>query len=318
MDAGWRGARSYELRILVAMGTALPVEYLRPVVARWIVVHMPAYLVLGDPDTLQTNPNDDGSWYRYQKLGRLVAFIESRAESGDPASVLLAIEGFVKDGGQRWLKVAGGPKADVIEGTLIARPLASAEICIELGSFVGYTATRLGWCLRRAFPNEWASSAAMSTEVDAVHCCVSRHVVDLGKLGTSTEVVVAQIPQIVPKYVEQFGSYGAGFSFMDHKGTRFHEDVDYFRALNLLAPQAQVLSDNVLKPGAPDYLWEQHVMRKVFVEGSAVWTLHEFLEPETDDWQALLRVSSPNPSWPCAGRERILTSGGQEHARYRY
>ena len=32
-----------------------------------------------------------------------------------------------------------------------------------------------------------------------------------------------------PRYVEQFGAGGIGFTFMDHKGTRFHADLGHCR-----------------------------------------------------------------------------------------
>jgi len=71
---------------------------------------------------LQQSQNDNGAWYRYQKLGHLVYFVEATALEGTPQSLLLCVEGFVGDAHQRWLKVAGGPKAQVIDAATYARP----------------------------------------------------------------------------------------------------------------------------------------------------------------------------------------------------
>lgn len=39
------------------------------------------------------------------------------------------------------------------------------------------------------------------------------------------------------------------------KGTRFHSDLALMEELDLLSDRAVILADNVLKPGAPLYIW---------------------------------------------------------------
>ena len=39
------------------------------------------------------------------------------------------------------------------------------------------------------------------------------------------------------------------------QGTRFHSDLALMEELNLLSDRAVILADNVLKPGAPLYIW---------------------------------------------------------------
>jgi len=156
-----------------------------------------------------------------------------------------------------------------------------------MGCFVGYTAMRLGW--RLGGEGLWSASfrpAVLSTELEVVHICIARHHIDAAKLSSAAEVWPGHIPWATPRYVEQFGASGIGFIFMDHKGTRFHDDLSDCSALQSLAPWSRLLCDNVLKPGAPDHLWMHH-RPKHCLPSAGVWLLHEFCEPDVEDWQSL-------------------------------
>merc|ERR1712060_290403 len=86
--------------------------------------------------------------------------------------------------------------------------------------------------------------------------------------------------------------------FLDHKGQVFHLDLAQVERLQLLAPSAHAVADNVASPGAPLLLW--HVARsRIWV--SSAWALHEFLEPDHEDWMVVAKLmrrpdaSTPSP-----------------------
>eukprot|EP00435_Cladocopium_sp_Y103_P022324 s52_g5.t1 len=54
----------------------------------------------------------------------------------------------------------------------------------------------------------------------------------------------------------RFGPRSVAMLFMDHRGSLFHEDLESFQELDLLKDGAIVVADNVLKPGAPYFLWQ--------------------------------------------------------------
>jgi hypothetical protein len=144
MHGSWEGQQLRCIQVLTALSWVAAADVLRPVAARCITCDHWFDWAFYPDRTLVQSENDVGAWYRYQKLGRLVDFVESRAAPGDPQSVLLTIEGFVNDAHHRWLKIAGGLKAEVVNEATQGRPLASHEMCVEMGCFVGYTAIRLG------------------------------------------------------------------------------------------------------------------------------------------------------------------------------
>ncbi|CAE8639132.1 unnamed protein product, partial [Polarella glacialis] len=288
MHSSWGGDQQREIQVLSALASVLAVDVLRPVAARWVSMDAWSDRSWYPEHVLSRSLNDEGSWYRYQKLGRLIHFVEATALHGSPQSLLHCIEGFVGESHQRWLKVAGGPKADVVDEAVRMRPLAAHEVGMEMGCFVGYTAIRLGWRLGGEGTG-WGSSlrtGVVSTELEAVHVCISRHHIDAARLSSAAEVWAGHIPWTTPRYVEQFGDLGIGFTFMDHKGTRFHQDLADCRASGALAARSRLLCDNVLKPGAPEHLWMHHRSSRC-VAGAQVLSLHEFMEPDTEDWQSL-------------------------------
>lgn len=273
--------------MLTALSWVASAEALRPAAARWVSLDRWFDRAFHPERVPLLSDNDLGAWYRYQKLGRLLGYVEATALEGDPQSLLRSIEGFVKDAHHRWLKIAGGPKAEVVDEATRCRPLTAHEMCVEMGCFVGYTAIRLGW--RLGMPGEWGSSlrpAVLSTELESVHVCIGRHHIDAARLSGAAEVLPGHIPWTTPRYVEQFGNAGVGFTFMDHKGTRFHTDLGECKASQVLSPWSRLLCDNVLKPGAPDHLWMHHRPSHCG-PSAAVWLLHEFCEPDCEDWQSL-------------------------------
>ena len=50
-------------------------------------------------------------------------------------------------------------------------------------------------------------------------------------------------------------AFAADAIFFDQRGTRFHTDLWMLEAEGLLKDGCAVLADNVLKPGAPHFLW---------------------------------------------------------------
>merc|ERR1711862_85386 len=96
--------------------------------------------------------------------------------------------------------------------------------------------------------------------------------------------------------LDLYGPRSIGMVFMDQKGTRFHTDLGLMEDLDLLAEGAVILADNVLKPGAPLYIWE--LAAGPFTNLTAV-SVREFLL-QSEDWMVLgfhdvRRGKTPDP-----------------------
>mmetsp|Transcript_36868 Transcript_36868/g.102308 ORF Transcript_36868/g.102308 Transcript_36868/m.102308 type:complete len:267 (-) Transcript_36868:63-863(-) len=184
---------------------------------------------------------------------------------------------------EHWLKVAGGAKAEVLEGMFASRAWGPYEVALECGTFVGYTASRLAVQMCRQGAGS-ASSRIMTIEVNPVHACIARHFLDLAGLAQVVEVSVGQVRDVLPRLVESFGVRALGFVFMDYKGSIFHADLELLELLGALGRRCIVVADNVALPGAPLLLWHLAFGPSWDLQAYAMM---EFLEHNTEDWVAV-------------------------------
>jgi len=192
----------------------------------------------------------------------------------DAKSVLAEIEEFGLK--RQWIKVAGGEKAAVVDTVIAARKPRSV---LEYGVYVGYTAMRMA--LRMA---EWGGKVT-SLEMDPVHACITRNIALLVGLEDNMVVQIGHSDDAVPILHEQGHSFD--MVFMDQRSTRFHTDLWTLEELGMLQPSCVVVADNVLKPGAPRWLW--HITRGQNYSSEVV-SVREFGSAETEDWMTVTFV----------------------------
>mmetsp|Transcript_24135 Transcript_24135/g.75041 ORF Transcript_24135/g.75041 Transcript_24135/m.75041 type:complete len:477 (+) Transcript_24135:117-1547(+) len=308
--AEWRASALDEMRLRLALGRGLPASTLRELLLCSAAPALPPA-----PLAFQA------MYHMYRRLSRCVDHVVAGTQPPSPRSpsrVLGLIEGFGQGVGQ-WLKVAGGEKAALTEGALKQRGrLSGYELSAEFGAFVGYSGIRFACCLletpQRACrtaegsqPIEGRSRRAapggVSLEVDPVHAAVARHFVDLAGLSLAAEVWLGLLQDTVALLPERSGEASGAFSFMDQRGTTFHEDLALLERMRLLPPRAAVTADNVSKPGAPVFLW--HLTRcPQFAASSALWSLREFASEEVEDWQAAAVAGPPAAYGTCSRSSR--------------
>jgi len=267
LDNDWWKDVGWELQILDHMHRLLPVRSVQVSMVRFGVAPQISLRTVH---------------YGLQKIAQLVDFVESKVEPGHPASILRECEVFARCKGQ-WLKVAGLEKAEILETGLGARPPRDDEFILEFGVFVGYTVVRLSREAGRRRPGVGVASL----EVNPVHVCVARHMLDLGELAGAGEVKAGQAKDAVPRMAEELGAGSVGYSFMDHRGTIFHQDFSLLERHGLFGARARFVTDNTLNPGAPVFLWERlptHGQGRR--TGTVCWALTEFLS-DHEDWTAV-------------------------------
>lgn len=267
LNADWQKEAKWELEVFGHLHVALPVRAVQAAMSR-----------LGAAPCSAANSVYPG----LQKVARLLDEVQSRASAGHPQEILKVCEDFARYKGQ-WLKVAGLEKAEILEASFGNTPPNAHEVSLEFGVFVGYTAVRLG-CLSSVMR---AHLGAASLEVNPVHVCVARHMLDLGSLAPTCEVHHGQAKDALPRLSEELGSCSAGFAFMDHRGTIFHQDLTLLQHAVLTARSLILVADNTLNPGAPVFLWER--VQTNCPNLTVAWALTEFLA-EHEDWTAVCNM----------------------------
>lgn len=207
------------------------------------------------------------------------------APRGDVDACMMVIEQFAESR-SLWLKITAWEKAVVVhEVARLTRP----RVVLEIGAYVGYSAMNLARAVR---PH---GGRVASIEVDPMHVCVVRNMVEYAGLTDTVDVWTGYCFDVIPHLLDTYGPRSIGMVFMDQKGTRFHSDLALMEELGLLADDAVVLADNVLKPGAPLYIW--HLACGPYANCTAV-SVREFLL-QSEDWMVMaFHDASRGPAAP--------------------
>jgi len=222
----------------------------------------------------------------YSKELRVLEYVLQEATRGDPFSVCEAIENFgdhvlVKGKAKLWLKIAGGVKTDVLTAAMAGGPLGDEELqtsVLEVGCYMGYSSTRMSIALPGVH--------IASLEVDPVHVVIARNVHLVAGLQGTIDVWTGHSKEVVPRMLSRYGGKGHlkfGAAFFDQKGSRYGEDMDRLWAERLLHPGAVLVADNVLKPGAPLFLYQ--IVNGGYHEAQIV-SMDEFAMP-SEDWMSI-------------------------------
>jgi catechol O-methyltransferase len=121
---------------------------------------------------------------------------------------------------------------------------------IELGTFVGYSAVLFGDAVRAAGGKQY-----ICLEINPVNAAVATMMVELAGLRDFVKILVAPSHVSLARLVQQSVIDHVEVMFIDHWKDRYLPDLWLTESLGLLKPGLSVLvADNVLFPGAPEYL----------------------------------------------------------------
>jgi len=180
----------------------------------------------------------------------LLHYIFSRPDlkelRGHPDKILAAIDEYVEKH-SRLMNI--GPRKGAFISKLIAERKPS--VMIELGGYVGYSAIKFGDVVRSQGGKQY-----LSLEVNPENAAVANILLELAGLrdfvriiiGSSNDTLIELIQ--VEKTISQIE-----FLFIDHWKDLYLPDLWLLEELNVLKPGVSIIAaDNVIMPGAPDYL----------------------------------------------------------------
>lgn len=214
------------------------------------------------------------------KVARLLPGVLRRAVAGDAFAACRGIEGFAAEvlcPARQWLKIAGGEKAEVLRDILRIAPEGAI---LEIGTYVGYSSM--------AFAAVQPGRRVVSLEVQPEHAAVAQNLTMHAGVAHQIDVWTGHSSDVLerlPSLYEAVGGLHVGVVFMDQCGSRFWEDLTTIVASGMLAPGAMIVADNVLKPGAPLFLW--HLFSSSDFAAARVISLEEFGMPGVEDWVAI-------------------------------
>ncbi|CAJ1398900.1 unnamed protein product [Effrenium voratum] len=268
--------------------------------------------------TIRRRPNCQSRYEDFHyKEASVLETVARDASAGDVKSVHAAIENVGLK--EVWLKIAGGEKACVIDNVIAKqRP----RLILEFGTYVGYTSTRMALQV-----NAWGGKV-VTMEMDPVNATIAaqnaspdgslvlaRNHIEMAGLSQAVTVQLGHSDDALQLVKERYGEQSLDMVFMDQRGTAFHEDLRTLEQLNLLAENAVVVADNVLKPGAPYHVWRISTLPHYATD---IVDLREFGSAPVEDWMTVSWVRRTGPSYGQLPREvRELNELARESDRFR-
>lgn len=176
---------------------------------------------------------------------------------GNPAAVIAVIEEFASNM-NRGLMTLGPKKRDHIINIFAAGAAGlsanTPKVFLEFGAYIGYSAIALGAALREL--NLGQKVSYFSFEKNPLMAAITSSLVELAGLKDVVHVHVGPASESVVRLVAE-GKLEKGsidFMLLDHWKNVYVSDLQLCEELSLLREGSVVFADNILLPGAPEYL----------------------------------------------------------------
>jgi catechol O-methyltransferase len=163
---------------------------------------------------------------------------------GSPQKVLQAIDQFGQT--KHFLMNVGQAKGKIVT-ELIAQ--VKPKMMLELGGYVGYSAIMFGDALRRA-----GGKTYLSLERNPEFGAISTMLVDLAGLRDVVRVIIGPADQSLKRLHAAGDIQHIELMFLDHWKAAYPADLKLCEQLGMVSQGTVVAADNVICPGAPEYL----------------------------------------------------------------
>ncbi|KAG7378436.1 hypothetical protein PHYPSEUDO_010096 [Phytophthora pseudosyringae] len=176
-----------------------------------------------------------------ENSAKCLEYVKEHAERGNPTSVVNCIDEFAST---NHMMNIGQVKGAVIDEEIgKKKPMVMAE----LGAYTGYSTVRFASLQREVAGKE---SHYYSFEYSLVFAARVREMVEIAGL---TDQVTVYVGAFSEQY-EVLRGKTVDLYFVDHEKTVYLSDLKLIIDSGTLEPGSVIAADNVVRPGAPDYL----------------------------------------------------------------
>ncbi|KAK9971012.1 hypothetical protein ABG768_026908 [Culter alburnus] len=173
---------------------------------------------------------------------RMLKAVQKNATKGDPKSVISAIDSYCRH--KEWAMNVGDDKGLILDSVLTE---VNPSTALELGTYCGYSSVRIARLLS-------PDSKLITIEFNPAFAIIARQIIAYAGLQDKVTLVEGASGDLIPKMKEQFGIKSFDFVFLDHWKDRYVPDTKLLEDCGLLKKGTVLLADNVICPGAPEYL----------------------------------------------------------------
>ncbi|XP_069817179.1 catechol O-methyltransferase isoform X1 [Dendropsophus ebraccatus] len=176
------------------------------------------------------------------KEQRILEFVKQNATRGDPQSVVDHIDKYCSQ--KEWAMNVGDEKGLILDQVVKETNPTTA---LELGTYCGYSAVRIARLLK-------PGSRLLTVEMNQGNAAVAKQMIEFAGLQDEVEILEGSSQIIIPSLKEKYEVDEVDFVFIDHFGDRYAPDTQLLEECHLLKKGSVLLADNVVYPGAPEFL----------------------------------------------------------------
>jgi catechol O-methyltransferase len=198
---------------------------------------------------LATSLFKDGLKNRLTGVGReerALRYVIEHAQQGNPESVLRALDYFGNN--EQLLINVGKDKGQFISDAIAT---SNAKNALELGAYCGYSAVLIASNLRKKHGD---SARLISIELNPLYAAIATKVVEHAGLASNVKIIIGASDKKLKVLKSEYGVTTFDFVFIDHWKNVYLRDIKLIEQESLLHDGSIVAADNVIFPGAPDYL----------------------------------------------------------------
>ncbi|KAM3939715.1 catechol O-methyltransferase isoform 1-T2 [Leptodactylus fuscus] len=176
------------------------------------------------------------------KEKRILEFVKQNAAEGDPQSVVDQIDKYCSQ--KEWAMNVGDEKGLILDNVLKE---TDPTTVLELGTYCGYSAIRMARLLK-------PGARLLTVEMNSENAAVAKQMIKFAGVQDKVQLLEGSSEIIIPSLKTKYGVDQVDFVFIDHFSVSYTSDTKLLEECGLIKKGSVLLADNVLYPGAPDFL----------------------------------------------------------------
>ncbi|XP_068099385.1 catechol O-methyltransferase-like isoform X2 [Hyperolius riggenbachi] len=176
------------------------------------------------------------------KEQRVLQYVLENAVCGDPHSVVECIDKYCNE--REWAMNVGDNKGLILDSIVKE---TNPNVVLELGTYCGYSAVRIARLLK-------PEARFFTIEFNPAYAAVAKQVIEFAGFKEKVQILEGNTHDIIPQLKKKYEVDTLDLVFVDHWKDKYTPDTKLLEKCNLLKKGSVVLADNVIVPGAPDFL----------------------------------------------------------------
>ncbi|XP_077317809.1 catechol O-methyltransferase-like isoform X1 [Lithobates pipiens] len=176
------------------------------------------------------------------KEKRVLQFVFENAVRGDPQSVVDHIDKYCSQ--MEWAMNVGDQKGLILDNVVKE---TNPNTLLELGTYCGYSTIRIARLLK-------PGACFFTVEFNPAYAAVAKQIIEFAGLKDKVQILEGNTHDIIPQLKKKYEVDTLDFVFVDHWKEKYLPDTQLLEKCGLLKKGSVLLADNVIVPGAPDFL----------------------------------------------------------------